>query len=127
MSLIARIRRSAPTLARIHLALFALVWLSVVIAPCAMAMQLQTVDHAHECPHCPPRPCHEVEPEQCEAPDSIDTPRLGETQQVDLAPPGAAFTLSPSRVSGTSSGHTVQAPPARAGPRLHLLESRFDE
>lgn len=127
MSLIARIRRFAPLLARVHLALFALVWLSVIFAPCAMAMQLQAVDPAHDCPHCPPRPCHEVEPDQCEAPDSIDSPRLSEVKQVELAPPAAAAPEAPAPSAENRPRLAVHTPPARAGPRLHLLEARFDE
>lgn len=127
MSLLFRIRRSAATLARVNLALFALVWLSVVIAPCAMAMQLQAEVPEHQCPHCPPKPCHEVAPDQCDAPDSLDSPRLSDkTDSPDLLVlRPVEHAIKPSTQPALVSPRAL--PPVRAGPRAHLVHAQFNE
>ncbi|MDT8437871.1 MAG: hypothetical protein RQ729_02540 [Wenzhouxiangellaceae bacterium] len=128
MSMLHCIRTRAAGLARLHLALFALVWLSIVAAPCAMAMQLDAaVDHAHSCPHCPPKPCHEVQPDDCDEPDSLDSLRLAESSAQSLAPP---VSTPPAAADARRTHHAVAyvgAPPVRDGPRAHLINAQFNE
>jgi hypothetical protein len=127
MNLLSRIRRSAATLSRVNLALFALVWISIVVAPCAMAMQLQAEVPEHDCPHCPPTPCDEMAPEQCDAADGIDSLRLGDSTQTVLAPATEAALPAPFDSRHAAFGITERKPPARAGPRIHLVHVRFHE
>jgi len=125
MSLIDCIRKRSDRLAQISVSLFVLVWLSIAAAPCAIAMTLGSDDH-HDCPHCPPRPCHEVQPFECDAPDSIDNLRAGDAPQV-LAPPSAEASASPVAHPPRSHSEFTYKPPARAGPRAHLLHAQFNE
>jgi len=127
MNVLHRIRRCSGTLSRVNLALFVLVWLSVVVAPCAMAMQAGVMAPEHDCPHCPPRPCHETAPQECDAPDSLDSLRIGEkAQEIALLPPR---TFEPVLFVATSRVDTtpVYMPPVRAGPRPHLVHAQFNE
>lgn len=123
-----RIRNHIRALAGIHLALFALAWLSVVAAPCAAAMQSAAMaETAHECPHCPPRPCHEVQPDDCAEPDSLDAPRAAEPSGQWLLPP-VAMAWPVAELRGASHEHfDHRSPPARAGPRAHLFNAQFNE
>ncbi len=127
MSLLFHVRRSAATLSRVNLALFALVWLSIVVAPCAMAMSLAAEVPEHDCPHCPPKPCHEVAPEQCDEPDGLDWPRLADPTQSVLLPATEAALFIPIALARAASNLASQLPPARAGPRAHLLHQQFNE
>jgi len=121
------IRRHVRVLARANAALFVLVWLSIVIAPCAMAMQAGVSAPEHDCPHCPPEPCREVAPEDCDAPESLDSPRLGDkTSSLDLPHPGpVVHAIGPSVQPAIVSPHPL--PPVRAGPRAHLVHVQFNE
>lgn len=127
MNVLHRIRRCSGTLARVNAALFVLVWLSIVVAPCAMAMQAGVSAPEHECPHCPPRPCHEVAPEDCDAPDSLDSPRLADKtnalELLQLRP--VADVVEPSAQPVIASPRAL--PPVRAGPRAHLVHAQFNE
>ena len=127
MSAMHRIRRHARFLARANLALFVLVWLSIVIAPCAMAMQAAIPAPEHDCPHCPPKPCHEVEPDDCDAPDSLDSPRLADkTNSLDLLHLRPVLrAIEPS--TQTTPVFLRTLPPVRAGPRAHLVHAQFNE
>lgn len=127
MNVLHRIRRRSSGLSRASLALFALVWLSIVIAPCAMAMQIDVPAPAHDCPHCPPQPCHELEPQDCDAPDSLDSLRLvDKTETISLVPPKA---FEPALFDSSNMAHAgiVSLPPVRAGPRTHLVNAQFNE
>lgn len=59
-----RFRHRARRVAALAVTLFALNWLGLALAPCAMAFDLSTAGHAamqEHCPHCPPPevpPCH---------------------------------------------------------------------
>ena len=55
MSLIAYNRRSRGSLRDSALGLFAAVWFSLAVQPCAMAFETD-----HDCPHCPPAHEHEM-------------------------------------------------------------------
>ncbi|MBS3744860.1 MAG: hypothetical protein KGY48_10955 [Wenzhouxiangellaceae bacterium] len=127
MNILHRIRRCSGTLARVNTALFVLVWLSIVVAPCAMAMQAGVSAPDHDCPHCPPRPCHEVAPEDCDAPDSLDSPRLAEKtnalELLHLRP--VAHVIEPSAQPVIAFPRAL--PPVRAGPRAHLVHVQFNE
>ena len=122
------IRRNIHPLARIHLVLFALVWSLVVATPCAMAMQsAPAAETAHECPHCPPEPCHQVQPDDCDDGDWLDAPRLSEQSGQWLAPPAVAgWTIVEPRRT-THERFPYDSPPVRAGPRAHLLNAQFNE
>ncbi|MDT8319625.1 MAG: hypothetical protein RQ826_03785 [Xanthomonadales bacterium] len=127
MTVLHRFRRYTGTLSRASLALFALVWLSIAIAPCLMAMQADMSAAGQECPNCPPRPCHEVTPEDCDAPDSLDALRLAEkAQSIAFLPPR---TFEPVFLISTAHVQTapVFLPPVRAGPRVHLVHVQFNE
>jgi len=127
MNFLHRIRRGSSGLSRVNLALFALVWLSIVVAPCAMAMQVDVRAPAHDCPHCPPQPCHEMEPQDCDAPDSLDSLRLvDKTETINLLPPQA---VAPQLFDAADPTHAaiVSLPPVRAGPRPHLVNAQFNE
>ncbi len=124
MSLIAHIRIRTPRLAAISASLFVLTWLSLVASPCALAMLAP--DTGRDCPHCPPAPCHEVQPDDCDYPESLDAPRAGENQAFEIA---AVLPAVPESVSvrPTPAAPKFSLAPARAGPRLHLRLVRFDE
>ena len=127
MSAMHRIRRHSRFLARVNLALFVLLWLSIVIAPCAMAMQAGAAMPEHDCPHCPPKPCHEVEQGDCDAPDSLDSPRLADkTNSLDLLHLRPVLrAIEPPTQTTYVSPRTL--PPVRAGPRAHLVHAQFNE
>ena len=127
MNVLHRIRRHSGSLSRGSLALFVLVWLSIVIAPCAMAMQAGMPTTGHDCPHCPPRPCHEMTPQDCDAPDALDALRIVEkAQSIAFLPPR---TFEPVFLISTARIQTVPVflPPVRAGPRVHLVHVQFNE
>lgn len=127
MNVLHHIRRRSGTLSRVNLALFVLIWLSVVVAPCAMAMQAGASAPEHDCPHCPPKPCHEVAPQDCDAPDSLDSLRIiDKAQAIALLPPRAfepVLFVSSARVQPAP----IHLPPVRAGPRPHLVHAQFNE
>lgn len=128
MTTLHRIRKHRQGLARLHLALFALVWVSLFSTTCALAMELEAAQgHHHDCPHCPPRPCHEVQPEECKAPDSLDSPRLSESSSQCMAPAAATSAPTEIRIRDPQALAVVDHPPARAGPRAHLLHVQFNE
>lgn len=126
MSAMDFIRRHVSKLARINAALFGLIWLAIVAAPCVMAMQIESAA-GHVCPYCPPPPCHEVSPDDCDQPDGLDGLRAGEQlKSFELAPPAApGITLD--ATSHSAPAPLFHTPPGRAGPRLHLLQLRFIE
>ena len=127
MSVMMRLRRRSDRLARVCAGLFVLVWLSMVAAPCAIAMELGQAPAHHDCPHCPPVPCHETEPEDCAAPDSLDLPRLSEKPpQIELAPAHVAPDAALRRVA-TAEPNVHMRPEPRAGPPPYLLHLRFRE
>lgn len=124
--MIHRIRKYSATLARLNAGLFFVVWMATVIAPCAMAMQQGNGQDNHDCPHCPPPPCHELEPEQCDEPDPLELPRFAENVK-SFGPPSIvpAWTTTASTVAYPPTARA--RPPVRAGPRVHLLHAQFDE
>ena len=127
MNVLHRIRRNSGRLARVNLALFALVWLSIVVAPCAMALQAGAQMSEHDCPHCPPRPCHEVTPQDCDETDSLDSLRVVDKTETTAILPPRALEPAPADAADASHGAIAQLPPVRAGPRPHLLNAQFNE
>jgi len=118
----ARFRRRA---ARLQAVLFALAWLAAIAAPCAMAAHAVETGRDDRCPHCPPVPCHEVQPEDC-SDDPLELPRPAESDPTPaLADTGAA--MLPDRTVSNLAAPAYRHPPGRAGPRLHLLQARFHE
>ncbi len=124
MSLISKIRDRLPRLARASGALFVVFWIGLAAAPCALAMLVP--ETGHDCPHCPPVPCHEVQSDDCDYSESLDAPRASEKSPLEI------LAVLPSDLE-TTPGRPIYAvaiavpPPARAGPRLHLVHTRFDE
>lgn len=122
------IRRNLPRLGRFNAALFVLLWATMVATPCVMAMQgeLEPIA-AHDCPHCPPQPCHSsTAPPDCDEPEPADRLRsLDASQHVLVLPIDTIDALA-------SAPLVRVAPPyerarSRDGPRAHLLHVRFDE
>ena len=119
-------RRRSRNLGRLGLGTFVLVWLSIVTAPCVAMISMDDCAD-HDCPHCPPTLCHEPEPASCEAPEALDSLRAGDVSPVVLAPLPAAPTM-PVLASLDSGGlEFPPQPPARAGPRAHLIHVQFNE
>lgn len=129
MNLITTLRNRKNRLARAGGGVFVVLWLSLVLAPCAAAMSAMDSGgmSGPDCPHCPPEPCHEVQDEECSFPDSLDVPRPGESGQFELValPPAVpeVKTLAPL----SEIPYFVATPPIRYGPRLHLKNVQFDE
>jgi hypothetical protein len=127
MSLMHRLRRRSDRLARFSAGVFVLVWLAIVATPCAMAMQFGEMPADHDCPHCPPAPCHELAPEDCKAPESVDSPRLSDkTPQFDAAA-GPPLAAAPAPARATRGWARPPAFSSRAGPPPYLLHLRFLE
>jgi len=125
--MLSRFRNHARLLARFNLALFALVWMSTVAAPCAMAMHAEPVGSiAHDCPHCPPRPCEEVDAIDCDAPDLDLLVSVDKTLAAALATPATHPTQWAAGAAGVVPV-SVRRLPARSGPRAHLLHAQFNE
>jgi hypothetical protein len=128
MNLIAHLRNSGNRLARAGGVLFVLVWLGLVVAPCVSAMHRELPAVAdHDCPHCPPQPCHEVQDTDCDYSDLLDAPRAGESFQFQFAILPADILDMPAESGTTSVAPVHILPPARAGPRIHLLNAQFNE
>lgn len=118
-------RKLASRLGRFNLALFALLWFSVVAPPCAMAMAPQP-DPARQHLHCPPQACDEVAPGDCDAPGLEPLPAPDKTPWFALPAP----TVQAPASASTSTGLEVTPrgrPPVRAGPRVHLVHAQFNE
>ena len=113
---------------------FAVVWLSMLWQPCAMAMDMDgemAMGHEqHSCPHCPP-PMHEDcgnSLEECAYFDRFDVDRrgaklkLGESLQ-DVQPVllAASHTSQLAFVSALSSGPHYACATAPPGPPLNVL------
>jgi hypothetical protein len=127
MMLLHRLRRRSDRLARISAGVFVVVWLAMIATPCAMAMQLGQMPAEHDCPHCPPKPCHDLAPEDCNAPEPIESPRASDkTTQFDVAPAVPA-TVAASRDPATRARARPPEATSRAGPPPYLLHLRFLE
>lgn len=124
MNVMHGIRRRSDRLALISAGLFVLVWLSLAAAPCVMAMTMGAAPE-HDCPHCPPTPCHETAQESCDDPGSLDALRLSDANTTVLAPPAAIATAEFAIPTETTRFTESGLPPSRAGPRAHLLNAQF--
>jgi len=123
-----RLRRNLPRLARVHAALFVVLWATVVATPCVMAMQAEPPAMAgHDCPHCPPQPCHDlaISPD-CDHADPADRTRSVDPGQFVVALPYEPVDVEPGWLR-SRDGPLPLSVSARAGPRPHLLHVRFDE
>jgi len=128
MDMVGDIRRHCGVLARVNLALFALAWVSLVAAPCLMAMQVGAPEPtAHDCPHCPPKPCHEVQADQCDGLDGLSALRLADQVQAFVALPSSVAVWAHTVEHGDRHVPAFRLPPTRAGPRQHLLHLQFNE
>ncbi len=122
------IRRHLPGLGRFHAALFVLLWATMVATPCVMAVQVEPEPMAaHDCPHCPPQPCHEqASPTDCDETEPADRLRSIDTTQFSIAVPVEAPVAPPDELDARAAPPAAQAR-SRDGPRPHLLHVRFDE
>lgn len=119
-------RRRSDSLSRFGLGAFVLVWLSIVTAPCVAALAVDSCAD-HDCPHCPPTLCHELDPPSCEAPEALDGLRAGDFSPGELAAlPAAPIAPVLADIRGDRLEFATH-PPARAGPRAHLIHAQFNE
>jgi len=126
VTILHRMRRRSYRLGRLGLGTFVLVWLSIVTAPCvAMIAMDDCADH--DCPHCPPSLCHDLQPASCEAPEALDSLRAGDISPMVLAPLPAVPTMPALESLGSGGLAFTPNPPARAGPRAHLIHVQFNE
>lgn len=125
MNPLARLRTHTARWGGVAGVAFLAAWLGLVVAPCAMAMDLPAPADAHDCPHCPPQPCHEAAGTDCDPPDSLDAPRAGDDRPALALLPAVPVVAAADAAVRTSIRSL--SPPARAGPRLHLIHTRFDE
>jgi len=99
----------------------------VVTAPCAMALvDIQDAASGHDCPHCPPEPCHDDGgANECDSFKPADKPRndSGADSPAMLPPVGFVVHERPPRLHTAAIG----PPPARDGPRRHLILVTFNE
>jgi len=114
---------------RLHWVLVAFCTTVILAAttPCAMALA-ETPDTigVHDCPHCQPEPCHEASgPDGCDSLNPADKPRndSGADNTAILQPFGIATRERPARLQTGATG----PPPARDGPRRHLILVTFNE
>lgn len=113
---------------RAMLVAFCAVMILAATTPCAMAADLPSgAEIGHDCPHCPPQPCHDASTDpDCDGLNPADKPRNDSGADVVAAVaalmPGAALP-QPARVRATAVG----PPPARDGPRRHLILATFNE
>ncbi|MCA1779766.1 MAG: hypothetical protein LC637_10375 [Xanthomonadaceae bacterium] len=127
MNLLQCLRKHAASLARINAGLFVLLWLVLVATPCVMAMQMDSANPEHRCPHCPPAPCHEVQPDDCDVPERLDLPRLADkTPSLDLLNLRSVLHAIP-QPAHVSIRSPRALPPVRDGPRAHLVHVQFNE
>ena len=118
-------RKPALKLSWFNLALFALVWPSILATPCAMPMLAES-GSAHPCPPCPPQPCDEVAPGECGAQALEPLLPLDKTPLLALPGPASqvpAFVL----VSAEPDAPPRDGSLIRAGPRAHLVHVQFNE
>ncbi|MDT8410511.1 MAG: hypothetical protein RQ741_13010 [Wenzhouxiangellaceae bacterium] len=128
MNLMHAIRRYASPLARLNAALFVLMWLSIIAAPCVMAMQVDELAQDHDCPHCPPTPCQDMRATDCDEFSGLDKQRPADpTQTVTLAAPAPFAMVFDPRASAAAQHPIAALPPSRAGPRPHLIHAQFNE
>jgi hypothetical protein len=106
--------------------------LLAVSTPCGMAMAMVESDAGamHDCPHCPPPPCHADDTaDECDALDALDKPRDDRTLP---DPDDSAAPLLTLNAGGITADHpairrAARAPPDPMGPRRHLLLVTFNE
>ncbi len=122
------LRRHQPRISRALALLFVVLWSAVVATPCVMAMQADPErPAAHDCPHCPPKPCHDsVSPPDCDDDEPADRLRTVDTSTLAIALPASATAPNPTRL-GVGAAPPAAHAPSRDGPRPHLLHVRFDE
>ncbi|MDX1626821.1 MAG: hypothetical protein R3323_09930 [Wenzhouxiangellaceae bacterium] len=102
-----------------------LAWLALVLPACGMAMEQHVAsDHGSDCAHCPPPPCHEPVADDCGDTDPVEKPRTVEFKPAPAPLPAPAVAIA-SR--GPAAEPAPFAGTARAGPRTHLILSRFHE
>jgi len=132
MNILAAIRRREKLWIPRAAAPFAIVWLSMLWQPCAVAMDMDMgMDHEqHSCPHCPP-PMHEDcegnTTEECDYFDRFDTDRRASKTKLGESPQDLQIALysvcrlpdySPLFAVHSSLSKHATAP---SGPPLNVL------
>jgi len=123
---------------------YLLLWLTLVLSPCLMAMpSLPAVDHhagmpaattssapaEHRCEHCPPVQCDLIQADvlasDCDSVNAV----LQATSPLDDVDPAPAdnFSFVLAQAPQFKHPYLYYQPPLRAGPRRHLLFQQFNE
>lgn len=115
---------------QLHWVLVALCTIVILAAttPCAMALAEipDAADNVHDCPHCPPEPCHELgSPDNCDRLNPADKPRSD--SDADKAALLTPFRIATRERPTRLPTHAIGPPPARDGPRRHLILVTFNE
>lgn len=95
--------------------------------PCAMAVGVAPPSEAaHDCPHCPPTTDHDlVEPMDCDSSNPADKPR--QDGGAELIAPGSMAMSGMAQYLPLWQTRAPGPPPARDGPRRHLILATFNE
>jgi hypothetical protein len=104
--------------------------LLAVSTPCGMAMVESDAGAMHECPHCPPPPCHTDDTgDDCDTLDALDKPRDDRTLPDPDNSTALHLTLSAGDITADHPAirRAARAPPDPTGPRRHLLLVTFNE
>lgn len=127
MSLLTTLRQRRVRGASSSLGAFVLVWLSMVLQPCAMALGSDT---DYDCPHCPPQqneqPCELGEPD-CNHVHKYNVDGRTAQAKVKDAPQdspmivGELFAFIPSVHTARVDDVSRQAIPPPYGPSLNIL------
>ncbi|MCP5202159.1 MAG: hypothetical protein H6977_19340 [Gammaproteobacteria bacterium] len=126
-SLLARLRARRRRLALCNLVFMLCGLLGLALAPCQAMAGMQAGNAIHDCPDCPPAPCHDAQPAACPHESASDQTALPDLPRLDLPPALPAAELAPAVPVVVAA-----APPlARYGPapgrRSHLVFLRFNE
>lgn len=106
---------------------FCAIVILVATTPCAMALaDIPDSANIHDCPHCPPEPCHEDgSTDDCDTLNPADKPRSDSGADNAAVMSNAGIALR-ERVPRLQTG-PIGPPPARDGPRRHLILVTFNE
>ncbi len=132
MNLLALMRRRKKVWIHRLAAPFAVVWLTMLWQPCAMAMD-GAMDIEHRCVHCPPpklEHCDDDAPQDCGDDDRFNADRraakakFGDDQKELLATPATAYRPFQLSFLPTNAclAHPATAPPTRPLPILFCTQ-----
>ncbi len=138
------LRRHQQCMAACSAGGYLLLWLTLVLSPCLMAMpSLPAVDShtdrhtltttsapaEHACEHCPPVQCDLIQADVLTSDCDLVNAVLQATSPLDDVEPAAAddFSFVLAQASQFKHPYHHYQPPLRAGPRRHLLFQQFNE